>query len=115
MRSDEALLFGRINVSPDGQYLIGTAELKNEKWEHDVWHLATGQRVDRLTDEWSWFLKPYISTYYYLPGYEACFSRDGSPNIIINERQLLGLSRIFSFPAFEDLIKRYRQQVTFKE
>ena len=107
MRSDDAVIFRQINVSPDGQYVIGTSELKNERWIHDIWHIATGYRIDRLTDEWSWFLKSYISTDEYSPNYEAYFSHDGSPRIIINEHQLYGLSRTFSFPSFEDLLGMY--------
>lgn len=109
MRSDDAIAYIRLNVSPDGQYVIGTSQLKNEKWVHDIWHIATGHRVDRLADEWSWFLKPYLSTKY-LPSYDACFSSDGSPRIIVNEYRLSGLSRAFSFPSFEELLERYSVQ-----
>ena len=109
MRSDDGVTSGRINVSQDGQYVIGTTELRNDKWEHDIWHIPTGHLVDRLTNEWSWFMKPYLPEYV-SPNYEAYFSSDGSPRIIVNERQFTGLSRTFSFPSFEDLVEMYRQK-----
>lgn len=107
MRSNDVVAYNSISVSPDGQYLVGTTELKNNTWVHDIWHIPSGLRVDRLTDEWSWFMRPYISTYYSLPNYEASFSKEGLPRIIINEKTMKGLSRTFSFPSFEQLVDIY--------
>lgn len=109
MHSDDGVTTGRINISHDGQYVIGTTDCRNDKWEYDIWHIPTGHLVDRLTNEWSWFMKPYLPEHINL-NFEACFSSDGSPRIIVNERQFMGLSRTFSFPSFEDLVEMYRQE-----
>ena len=108
MRSDVGVTTGRINVSHDGLYVIGTTDSRNDKWVHDIWHIPTGHLVDRLTSEWSWFMKPYLPEHV-SPNFEAYFSSDGSPRIIVNERQFTGLSRTFSFPSFEELVEMYRQ------
>ena len=109
MRSDDGFTSGQIHVSQDGQYVIGTTCYRDDKWEHNIWHIPTGHLVDRLTNEWSWFKKPFLPDSI-IPNYEACFSSDGSPRIIVNERQFTGLSRTFSFPSFEDLVEMYRQK-----
>ena len=111
MRSDEANVYDRIHASPDGQYVIGTSSQMKEKLLHDIWHIASGYRVDRLTNEWSWFLKPFLSNNYIYPNYEAVFCSDGSPYVIINERRLIGLSRIFDFPSVEELVKLYSEEL----
>ncbi len=111
MRSEEGIVYGMINVSPDGQYVIGTSSKIKEKQVHDIWRIASGCRVDRLTNEWSWFLKPFLSNNYIYPNYEAVFCSDGSPYVIINERRLIGLSRIFDFPSFEELVKLYSEEL----
>ncbi len=97
--------FSSMDISPDGQYALGVErQILTGKWAVYVWHLSTGQLVDCIPMDWA-------TTLYKIRGgkgdlhFTASFARSGKPAIIVNEATVSGLSRVYSFPSFEEILK----------
>ena len=96
-----------LDISSDAQYLIGTNMSSHDSWEYLIWHIPSGILIDKETNAWSWWANFIIPNRMRLkPDYQACFARN-SNEIIVNEHNLLGLSRKFYFPSFDELLKLY--------
>ena len=95
-----------INVSPDGQYGICTCRKDYGKWDFYVWHIPTGQLVDHINTDWIWpITTPYQRS---VMSFSAMFARSSPTAIIVNEQSFLGLSRVYEFIPFEDLLDFFR-------
>ena len=95
-----------LDISDDSQYLVGTNALGDENWEYLVWHIPSGTLVDKETNAWSWWAKSLYSKHLLKPSFRARFAKNTN-EIIVNDHNLLGLSRKFSFPSFDELIELY--------
>lgn len=103
----EANSLNSLDISSDEQYLIGTNKSGHDSWEYLIWHIPSGILIDKETNAWSWWANYYIPKRFGLKyGYQAHFARN-SNEIIVNDPNLLGLSRKFSFPSFDELLKLY--------
>ena len=99
-RGDEVVY---IDISPDGQYALGTTET-TEYNDSDVflWHLPTGHLVDHFNTKWvrdiqQFYVEPFQCSF------QASFARSGPSGIIMNDR-FHNVSRVYDFPSFEDLL-----------
>ena len=110
MISSEANDLLSLDISSDANYLIGTNSVDHDKWEYLIWHIPSGILIDKETNAWSWWANSTIfNRTRRKPYYRAFFARN-TDEIIVNDYELLGLSRKFAFPSFDDLIKLYLKE-----
>lgn len=95
-----------IDISSDSQYGVGTLRKDYRRFEFYVWHIPTGQLVDHLTTDWSWFIHRYL--YNHGLFFEAHFAKSGPPAIIINEHKRVGLSRVYEFLPYNELMDYFK-------
>lgn len=95
------------DISNDSKYLIGTKKVGKDSWEYLIWHIPSGLLVDKETNAWCWWAYSLFQNQYHSgPSFRAFFAKN-SNELIVNDNNLYGLSRKFSFPSFDELVKRY--------